>query len=893
MIKITKIRINFQEHPVGITQIDQIGWVIESDRKNTFQASFQVLVAKDATFENVIWDSGKIQSAKSANNKLIGLDLYSTQKYFVRVKIWSASGEESDWAESYFVTALLTNEQWQAEFITIETQKEKEDSKGSYLRNTISLDHTKEMKSAYIYATALGLYHLFINGEKVSQDEFAPGWTSYNKHLLYQMYDVTQMINTGENVVGAHIGAGWYKGTMGFVRMRNHYGNKTAFACQLVVEYQDGTKEIHGTDSKWQGEWSPVVFSEIYDGEIYDAGLEIEGWNTTSCKYHNWKQCNVVKFDTSVLQAQSGCKVRQRNKLPVKEIITTPQGDTILDFGQNLTGWVEFRARGRKGDCVELQCFEVLDAMGNVYLDNLRTAKQTVTYYFSREEEITFHPNFTFQGFQFVKVNQYPGELKEEKFIAYAVHSDMEETGTFECSNPDVNQLWHNIKWGMKGNFLDVPTDCPQRDERLGWTGDAQIFCRTASYLMDTYTFYSKWLRDVEADQTAEGGVPHVVPDLLIGKSAHDRLMKDGDHSAAAWADVAVILPWTLYQVYGDTTVIENQFDSMKAWIDFMCEHAVDYIWNYKLQFGDWVALDAEEGSYFGATPNDLTCTAYFAYSTRLFYKMAEVIGRTKEAKAYRELYEKIVSAYQNTFFDTNGRLVAQTQTAQIITLYFGLAPESFRENVTEDLLALLKKENGHLVTGFVGTPYFCHALSQNGHIKEAYELLLKDDFPSWLYQVKKGATTIWEHWDGLKDDGTMWSPDMNSFNHYAYGAVGEWMTRVAVGIEIDEEAPGYLHSMIAPHIGGGFEYLSGSYQSIYGKIASGWEVDQDEITLKVEIPCNTTATIILLDAVEIISADGLEFQKIEGQQQVEAGSGKYTIVYQIPVLFQPDFSLC
>ena len=893
MIKITKIRINFQEHPVGITQIDQIGWVIESDRKTTFQASFQVLVAKDATFENVIWDSGKIQSAKSANNKLVGLDLYSTQKYFVRVKIWSSSGEESDWAESYFVTALLTNEQWQAEFITIETQKDKEDSKGSYLRNTISLDHTKEMKSAYIYATALGLYHLFINGEKVSQDEFAPGWTSYNKHLLYQMYDVTQMINTGENVVGAHIGAGWYKGTMGFVRMRNHYGNKTAFACQLVVEYQDGTKEIHGTDSEWQGEWSPVVFSEIYDGEIYDAGLEIEGWNTTSCKYHNWKQCNVVKFDTSVLQAQSGCKVRQRNKLPVKEIITTPQGDTILDFGQNLTGWVEFRARGKKGDCVELQCFEVLDAMGNVYLDNLRTAKQTVTYYFSREEEITFHPNFTFQGFQFVKVNQYPGELKEEKFIAYAVHSDMEETGTFECSNPDVNQLWHNIKWGMKGNFLDVPTDCPQRDERLGWTGDAQIFCRTASYLMDTYTFYSKWLRDVEADQTAEGGVPHVVPDLLIGKSAHDRLMKDGDHSAAAWADVAVILPWTLYQVYGDTTVIENQFDSMKAWIDFMCEHAVDYIWNYKLQFGDWVALDAEEGSYFGATPNDLTCTAYFAYSTRLFYKMAEVIGRTKEAKAYRELYEKIVSAYQNTFFDTNGRLVAQTQTAQIITLYFGLAPESFRENVTEDLLALLKKENGHLVTGFVGTPYFCHALSQNGHIKEAYELLLKDDFPSWLYQVKKGATTIWEHWDGLKDDGTMWSPDMNSFNHYAYGAVGEWMTRVAVGIEIDEEAPGYLHSMIAPHIGGGFEYLSGSYQSIYGKIASGWEVDQDEITLKVEIPCNTTATIILLDAVEIISADGLEFQKIEGQQQVEAGSGKYTIVYQIPVLFQPDFSLC
>ena len=882
MIKIIKMKMNYQEHPIGITQVDQIGWVIESDRKNTFQDSYRIQVAMDSVFENVMWDTGKVESDESAHNNLDGLSLQSSQKYFVRAKIWSASGEESDWAESYFVTALRTKKEWKAEFITIETKENQKDAKGSYLRKKFTINRTKEIKSAYVYSTALGLYHLFINGEKISQDEFTPGWTSYNKHLLYQMYDVANQLKAGENVIGAHICAGWYKGTMGFVRMRNHYGDRAAFACQLVVEYQDGNKEVFCTDQAWQGEWSPVLFSEIYDGEIYDARYEISDWNQVTCLYQNWRKCEIVHFDMAVLQAQSGCKVRQKTKLPVKKIINTPQGDTVIDFGQNLTGWIEFRAKGREGDCVELQCFEVLDADGNVYLDNLRTAKETVTYYFGKKEEITFHPNFTFQGFQFAKVNQYPGELTKEMFTAYAVHSDMEETGTFECSNPDVNQLWHNILWGMKGNFLDVPTDCPQRDERLGWTGDAQIFCRTASYLMDTYTFYSKWLRDVQADQTAEGGVPHVVPDLLIGKSNHDRLMKDGDHSAAAWADVAVILPWTLYQVYGDTTVIERQYDSMKAWIHFMQEHAVNYIWNYKLQFGDWVALDAAEGSYFGATPNDLTCTAYFAYSTKLFYKMAKVIGRKEDATVYQELYERIVSAYQDTFFDKNGRLTAQTQTAQIITLYFGLAPKRYKKNVVEDLLLLLKRENGHLVTGFVGTPYFCHVLSQNGHTKEAYELLLKDDFPSWLYQVKKGATTIWEHWDGLKEDGTMWSPDMNSFNHYAYGAVGEWMTRVAVGIEIEEENPGYKRSIIAPHIGGGFTYLKGSYQSIYGKIRSEWKIENDIVTMTVEIPCNTTATLKLWKAKEVIDSDGLELIADKEPIKVETGSGIYTIVYRM-----------
>ncbi|HOO29069.1 MAG TPA: family 78 glycoside hydrolase catalytic domain, partial [Lachnospiraceae bacterium] len=416
-----------------------------------------------------------------------------------------------------------------------------------------------------------------------------------------------------------------------------------------------------------------------------------------SCSYDNWKKTETVVFDKTVLKAQSGAKVQRMTKLPAERIFQTPQGDTVVDFGQNLTGWVEFTVQGSAGDEVELNFFEVLDAAGNVYLDNLRTAKETVTYIIKDDNEVTFAPHFTYQGFQFMRLAKYPGEPKPENFTACALHSEMEQTGTFTCSNPDVNQLMHNILWGMKGNFLDVPTDCPQRDERLGWTGDAQIFCRTATYLMDTYTFYTKWLRDVAVDQTEEGGVPHVVPDILTGKSTEDWLMKDGAHSAAAWADVAVIMPWTLYLMYGDKTVIENQYESMKAWLGFMQAHAEDHIWNYKLQFGDWVALDAEEGSYFGATPTDLTCTAYYAYSTGLFAKMAKAVGKDADAENYQKLYEEIVKSYQKHFFDEDGRLIAQTQTAQIVSLYFDLVQKESVQKVTEDLLRLLEKEHGHL----------------------------------------------------------------------------------------------------------------------------------------------------------------------------------------------------
>lgn len=879
MLEILKLLVDYEEEQIGITHVPQFSWAIDSDKRNVMQESYQFQIALDAAFENLVYDSGIVETDQSVQVEPAGFEMKSQTRYFVRVQV-KAAGETTEWFPNTFVTGLMSNDEWKASFITAEEEKDADNSKGTYVRKSFTLKG--KVKEAYACTTALGLYNFYINGKKVGTDELTPGWTSYLKHLCYQTYDVTEYLTEGENAAAAILGAGWYKGIMGFLGLRNNYGKHSAFLAQIVVRYEDGSEETIITDESWVGTDAPVVFSEIYDGEIYDANKEIEGWAEAGEPAGEWKAVTTVDYDKSVLSGQGAGKVALTDEVKPKCILTTPEGDKVIDFGQNMSAHIEVKAAGKAGDVIELACFEVLDAAGNVYLDNLRGAKQTMKYTFAKDGEITFRPIFTFMGFQYAKIVSFPGEATVDNFTAYAIHSKMDRTGKIECSNPDLNQLAHNVLWGMKSNFVDVPTDCPQRNERLGWTGDAQIFCRTACFLKNTYSFFRKWMKDVEADQTPEGGVAHVVPDLLTGKPeiVNDWLLGQGSHSAAAWADVAVINPWTMYLTFGDKEILKQQYESMKGWIGFMKEHADDYIWNYMLQFGDWVALDAEEGSYFGATPNDLTCTAYFAYSTQLFVKIAEILGNEDDVKEYTELYNKIVDKFQRTFFDEEGNMTAQTQTAHIVALYFNLTPKKYIEKTVQGLLKTIEKENGHMVTGFVGTPYICHALSQNGKVDEAYELLLKEDFPSWLFQVKMGATTVWEHLDGMKPDGTMWSPDMNSFNHYAYGAVLEWVVRVAAGLEIDEKKPGYKHSVIYPRLGGGLSYLKSEFESVYGAVKSFWEVEGNTVVLHVAVPANTTATICLDGAEEVVEADGLEFVKADGCMKAEAGSGEYTFTY-------------
>ena len=921
MITIQKILLDYQDQPLrGTEELPQLGWVLQSSQRNVIQSAYQWQLAGTADFGNPLFDSGRVESDESRSVPLPEISLRPCTKYYIRARVWTEA-EESSWAQTSFLTGMAGGN-WLGKCITAETENDWVNSKGTYLRKSWRLE--KPVKEAYVCATALGLYHLYLNGEKVNDEQFLPGWTSYHKHLCYQTWEVTKLLRQGENVLGAHLGAGWYKGMMGFVHERCTYGDRTALLAQLTIRYQDGTEETVVTDESWLGCASPVTFSEIYDGERYDARLEQPGWNAPGFipemgkarkeqpapplrdrlkagytdgekaaqrqfaqayipKDTLWRTVDTVSVPLHILTPQAVSRPQILFEMPVQKILTTPKGETVLDFGQNLTGHVRFTVRGKPGALAHLRCFETLDAAGSAYFDNLRGALAEIRYICRDDQPVTYHELFSFQGFRYALIQEWPEEIKKENFTACVISSEMPETGGFSCSNPLLNQLQSNIEWSLRGNFLDIPTDCPQRDERMGWTGDAQIFCRTASFLRNTYAFYRKWLRDVAFDQQAAGGgVPHIVPNQLQFFQITDWLLGQGTHSAAAWADVAVILPWTLYLTYGDTQILIDQFDSMRAWIDFMRDHAVDFIWNYKLQFGDWVALDAQEGSYWGKTPNDLTCTAYFAYSTGLFVKICRALGKAALASEYEALRKKIVQKFQNTFLDENGVMTVQTQTAHIIALYFHLLPEKGIPGTVAGLKKLLAKENGHLVTGFVGTPYFCHALSQNGCKKEAYDLLMKEDFPSWLYQVKTGATTIWEHWDGLKPDGSMWSPDMNSFNHYAYGAIGEWLYRAAAGLEIDEQEPGYHHCVISPQTGGGLTHVKGWHNSVYGPVSSEWRQEGRKILLIVQVPVNASASVVLEQGAECPDSELHFARNVRGQWQAETGSGTWTVTYQL-----------
>lgn len=877
MLKVKNIWIDHEINPVGVEQMPRFGWELESDRRHVVQKTYQLRLSQSPDFQTLCWDSGVVDSDQSVHISVDFEGIRPASKYYVRVSV-SDGQEQSLWCLGNFVTALLDPGQWKASFVSAETEpSDLEESKGTLLRGEFCV--SGNVKEAYAFTTGLGLYHFYLNGQKIGTDEMTPGWTSYKRHLLYQTYEVTDFLNQGANAAGAMVGAGWYKGVMGLTRSRSNYGNQAAFAMQLLIRYDDGREEMVCTGNDWMGADAPVVFAEIYHGETYDAAMEISDWCSSGTPGGQWRSSVNVPFDTSVLHAQSGAKVKVIEELPARELFRTPKGEMVIDFGQNLSGRIKVNTHGKKGDVIELRCFEILDQEGNVYLDNLRKAKTTMKYIAGEDGMVNYHPHFTYMGFRYAVILSYAGEPRKEDFTAQVMHSEMEPTGQITCSNPLLNQLHHNYLWGLKGNFLDVPTDCPQRDERLGWTGDAQIFCRTACYLMDSYTFYKKWLHDLEVDQTPEGGVPHVIPNIEEAHTEGNWLLKQGPHSSAAWADAAVIIPWTMYLMYGDTDILERQYHSMKQWIDFMKHHSKDYQWNYMLQLGDWVALDAEEGSFFGATPTDLTANAYFAYSTGLFAKAARVLGR-EEAEEYEELYHHIVKKFQETYFLPDGTMTAQTQTAHIVALYFDLVPEVFRKRTVEALKTLLDREDGHLVTGFIGTPYFCHALSENGCVKEAYDLLLKEDYPSWLYQIKMGATTIWEHWDGIKPDGTMWSAGMNSFNHYAYGAIGEWMYRVMAGIDLDESQPGFHRAVIWPRIGGGLSYVEGSYRSVYGTVSVRWEVSGSRVDLFVRIPANAGALIRLDEAESVIETDGLEFRNQDGYMEAEAGSGQYQIAF-------------
>ena len=880
-----KVQNTLTEHlvnPVGIETVQpRFSWQLQSGKRNVLQTAYEIRVGSDATSlsstKDLVWNSGKVSSDSSVFVSYKGGPLQSGKRYYWQVRVWDNSGKASAWSvPSFFQMAFLTPSDWKARWI--EPGFEEDSLRPSPLFRK-EFSSPKKIKSATAYITAHGLYEAQINGKRIGDAWFTPGWTSYHKRLQYQVYDVTDLVRQGNNAVGITLGSGWYRGFLTWDVIPNNYGKDIALLFQLNIAYTDGTTENILSDESWKSSTGEIRYADIYQGETIDARKEKRGWATAGYNDKDWSGVKVVNHPMNTLVTTINEPVKKHETFQPLKIFTTPKGEKVIDFGQNLVGWVVVKANGKRGDTIKINHAEVLDKAGNFYTENLRNAKCENNYVLKGAGEEIFEPHFTWQGFRYIKVTGCPGELKSENFTAVALYSSMKPAGTFSTSNPLINQLQQNIQWGQKGNFLDVPTDCPQRDERLGWTGDAQVFFRTASFNMDVHNFFAKWLKDVAADQRPDGKVPDVVPNVLAYPNG----------GATGWADVATIVPWNLYLAYGDRRLLEEQYPGMKAWVKFMTDSSTNHLWNRGFHYGDWLSymLDNDLHGRSALTDKYLIAQCFFAHSTQLLIHAAKVLGKTEDVSAYQELIKHIKDAFVKEYLTENGRLSSNTQTAYVLALNFDMLPENRRGQAVDRLVENIRNYNNHITTGFLGTPYICHVLSRFGKTDVAYDLLLQETFPSWLYPVKMGATTIWERWNGIRPDSTFEPASMNSFNHYAYGAIGDWMYRQMVGLDTEEDGVGYRKIRIQPHIGGGFTHAAVTYQTPYGKVSSGWKIENGKLLLEAEIPANTTATIyipassadrVLEGRRNISSVKNIQLGiGGNGYVQMTVGSGKYS----------------
>jgi len=884
-VEVNGNRTEYQINPVGIDEPQpRFSWIIKSNVRNIKQIAYELRVDTDSLKlkegKSVRWTSQKVQS--DASNQIVyeGPALQPGQPYYWTVRIWDNQNHITDWSPiASWETGLLKPASWKASWI--EPAMAGDSMAGepcTLVRKSFKLK--KEIKKARLYITAHGLYQLEVNGEKPNDWLFTPGWTSYNKNLQYQTYDLTTNLKKGDNAIGVILGKGWYSGNLGWSAGSTLYGKQTAVIAQLEVEYTDGSTTRVVTDKTWKFNKSPILMSEIYHGETYDARLEIPDWSKPSYIDKAWKPVMVRNFDKSILTAQIGPPVKKMFKLTPVNVFKAPNGDTLVDMGQNMVGWIKLTVNGKAGSTVVLKHAEVLDKDGNIYFTNLRKARQTITYTLKGNGTEVFEPHFTFQGFRYIKVSGFPMMPTKDQFIGMVIHSSMPFTGDFSCSDPMVNQLQHNIQWGQMGNFVDVPTDCPQRDERLGWVGDAQVFAPTACYNRDAATFYTKWLKDLALDQLPDGRVPNVIPDPF------------NSGISSGWADASVIVPWTLYREYGDTRILERQYASMKAWVNYMKKQAGDsFLWNTGHHYGDWLAFASNRSDYTGATTDkDLIATAYFAWSTQLLSQAATVLNKPNDAKVYNDLYQDIRRAFQKEFVTPNGRLSSNTQTAYVVALKYGLVPEQQRDSVAARLASDVKAF-GHITAGFIGSSLVCPMLSEFGYDDLAYMLLTRKEYPGYLYPITKGATTIWERWDGIKPDGSFQDAGMNSFNHYAYGAIGSWLYAQVAGIQEDPTAPGYKKMIIRPVPGGGLTWAKAEHQTMFGSVKSEWKINSKDMLLKITIPTNTTAEVYIKSnnrqkikegGKPVSSCPDIKFLRMDkGYAVFEVGSGSYEFVTQ------------
>ena len=752
-MRLRDVRVEYRENPIGLdVRKPRFSWKLDTEEYNTIQTAYQIYITyydKADKKEIVAWNSGKVESEQSVLVEYSGGALQAETQYKCVIQVWD-NHENCATEEVTFETGLLTIENIVAEWITHDVSEE---IACPVFVKTFSTK--KKVVQARMYATALGLYEIAINGQRVGDFYFTPGWTNYHKRLQYQTYDVTKILTTQENHIEITVADGWYKGPFGFTLRPNIYGNRVGALAQLHIAYEDGTEEVVCTDSSWSVTTGQIRYSQIYMGETIDC----------NCKVNEVFPVKLLDYTKEHIIAQESEPVRITKRFPAKKLIITPKGEKVLDFGQNLAGFVEVKVGGKKRDTVIISHAETLDKDGNFYPETLRQAKSMDTYICDGNEQV-LHPHFTFHGFRYIKVE----------------------------------------------------------------------------------------------------GLEDVVPNIL-----------DKQDAAAAWSDAATIIPWTVYQVFGDKRILEEQYDSMKGYIDYITDHCGENgLWQTGFQYGDWLALDKEESAdRTGATDKYLVANAYYAYSTKIVYETAKVLGYVEDAKQYKDLYEDIVEKFNEEYITTTGRMVSETQTGCILALYFDLAEEKYRKRITESLKTNLANHKNHLATGFVGTPYLCHTLTENGLHDLAGTIFLKEDYPSWLYAVKKGATTIWERWNSIMPDGSFDESGMNSLNHYAYGSIGDWMYEKLAGIQLVE--PGYKVINIEPQFMKGLTEVDATFESVYGTIRSAWSCKDGKITVDITIPPNTVAYIKLPEKDEVLKVGSgiyhYEYETLSGTYDISVGT--------------------
>lgn len=863
-MEFTHLLCNGMDRPMGYDfHKPCLTWIVASPHRENGQRGYRLEAALDPDFTAPVYDSGYTPSAQTAQVPL-DLELLPCTRYFWRVTVWSR-GEKAPATSpvTWFETARYALP-WRGRFIGSRFDLPQ-------LRRRFEL--LAPVRRARLYACGVGLYKLFLNGAPVGEEELAPGFCAYDGWLPYQTYDVTEQLRQGSNILGAWLGNGYYKGRVnwpGVKERRCIYGKENALIAELSVELENGETLLLATDESWEASASPFLRAEIYDGEIFDSRLWDRRW-TDEAGALPWEPVHAVELDTALLQARKNLPVQVMETLR-PTLLHTPNGDWLLDFGQNAAGRVRIRGQWPAGTELRLQTGEVLDKEGNLYRENLRTALSEQVY-ISDGQPCDYAPTFTFFGFRYARV-QGLAQVDPACFTMEVLYSRMEQTGTFTCSDPLVNRLFLNALWGQKSNFVDNPTDCPQRDERMGWTGDAQVFAPTACMNMNAQQFFHKYLFDLAYEQKKTGFVPVTVPNILFGTGMWGI-------PTTGWSDAAVLIPWTLYLHYGDLDILARQYESMTAWVDYITVQDKDGAHLYGgFHLGDWLAQDTKDpNNLFGLTPPDLIATAFYAYSASLTGRAARLLGKEEDARRYERLAEQVREAFQREYVSPSGRVIAETQTAYVIALMMDMLTPAQRETAVRHLAERLRIDHVTLTTGFLGTPYICPVLSACGLNEYAYTLLLRKDCPSWLFEVAMGATTVWERWNSMRADRSFGPVSMNSFNHYAFGSVAQWLYQYVAGIRPLETGAGFRRFRLEPMPNSMLTHAEASLRSPQGRIVSRWALSEERLELAFEIPFGASAEIVLPDAqgAEVLE-NGAPLTQTDAP--LVRGSGRWTYSY-------------